>query len=137
MIISFRDPETPLTPEQAETRKLTYKQISTEPQTFSMDHWSLQLDWLPGELLKGLGIAEGTCGTARCVSGWAQFFGGQDVVAFSTEHENIRAGIELLGLTYNEYYGINGHYGAGARALFFDTNENAVERMRVIAEAAK
>jgi hypothetical protein len=128
----FRDPSVPLTQQQAEIRRLVYKEISANPGTFDMESWEIPLEWLNDFDREAMGLQHlDECGTARCVSGWAQFFGGVTYIGCAGKFENENRGITLMGLTEAEYYSLF------SGELFYDTNANAVERMRVIAEAAK
>jgi hypothetical protein len=118
-VYNFRDPQAPLAPEQSAMRKAVLKQIEYDPKSFNMGSWQS----VPT-------ITETSCHTTRCLAGWAEFLAtgkvqtGED---FSDKfHERI--GIELLGLTSDEYY-----RGDGG-ALFFAGHEEALERMRKIAD---
>jgi hypothetical protein len=107
----FRDPETPLTPEQRELRKAILKQIENDPVTFSMDSWE-KSPFYP------------TCKTTRCIEGWAEFIANGEVIDGS-DGDREQMGIELLGLTRDEYH--------IPTELFYDNEESALERMREIA----
>ncbi len=125
----FRNPAVPLTEEQLLNRKRVLYQVTTEPQTFSMSTWDVRIE--PPEELQRLGF---TCSTVRCIAGWALYFGGADIIAIDaaacddggTDIE--AAGIALLGLTSDEYYGAPG----GRKPLFYDTEEDAVDRLRAL-----
>jgi hypothetical protein len=128
----FRDPATPLGPEQAELRKLTLKTIEADPRGLDMGNWERRKQ--PNQHF---------CGTTRCVAGWAQYLARGAVYADGDKALGIppvdRDAIGLLGLTAAEYGA--GDLGPHALdtvhdgALFYLTEDEALERLRELARA--
>jgi hypothetical protein len=113
----YRDPETPLSEDQRLMRKRVLAQVESEPESFSMYTWESRES-----------ESSGSCGTTRCVSGWAVHFAQQDG---TWEHgHGSTAGIVLLGLTRAEAAGQ--HDGV---SLFYDSDQGALERLRELARA--
>lgn len=121
----FREPGTPLSEDAKLLRKRVLAQIEDEPSSFDMRTWESTLDLL------GM---DGSCHTTRCLAGWATFFA-DGKVPRSADVITPRA-IELLELTMEEYGGkvVNGN-PFFATPLFVTWDEDALERMRVLAEA--
>lgn len=92
----FRTPETKLTWEQLDLRKRVLKQIENEPDSFDMLHWEV-IDGYSTERQ----VRVRTCGTTRCLAGWALHEAGQPVI-HPDAHPDARAW-SVLGLTYDEY----------------------------------
>lgn len=122
----FRDPNVPLTEEQKLNRKQIYHQITTVPESFSMDLWDTEYFAEPYD----------NCGTTKCIAGWALAYADikisdleikNDVV--STDLNITREAINAMGLTREEYYSYNSD---GLFHLYDD--EGAVERMRQLSE---
>jgi hypothetical protein len=109
---SFRNPDVPLTPGQAELRKLVLKQVITDPVSFWMGDWER---------------VHSPCRTTRCISGWAQYLA-YGKVDFTRDQEV--AGVQLLGLTEEEYYRDRDHEEGG---LFYLYERDAVREMRRLA----
>jgi hypothetical protein len=124
----FRDPYVPLAPEQLELRKLTLKQIETDPDGFDMSQWEKQHFNMPPFPF---------CRTTRCVAGWAQFLARGAVYEYGV-YENSRQiippvdrdAIVLLGLTMVEY---GSDDLEGTCGLFFMPGSEVLERMRELA----
>lgn len=113
----FRDPQVPLTEGQKLIRKKVYHQITTEPDTFNMYAWEV--------------LQSGSCGTTRCLAGWAVHFSGGKGIRRMTPTRVVREAIIALGLTEAEYYGDDEH-----GVVFYTDSENAYERMGRLAEDA-
>lgn len=119
--MEFRNPGTPLTDEQKILRKEVYRQISDEPESLYMNNWE---GYMP------------TCGTTRCVAGWAQHFMTGQMVNRMTVKQDAVTG---LGLTEAEYFGRTYYRDQEAEfesSLFYLSNEEALERMRQLVEEA-
>ncbi len=122
-MLTFRDPGTPLTPEQAELRRLVLKQVEADPAAFSMRDWeSVQFRDFSG------------CGTTRCLEGWAEFFAYGEVDGIQSNSIHSATGVSLLGLTKDEYFGDG--VPSGDRRLFFVGDAEALRRMREITPAS-
>jgi hypothetical protein len=114
---AYRDPAVPLTEDQLLLRKKVLHQVETEPETFYMGDWE----------------REGSCGTTRCIAGWAQFLARGQVCYFGNEQglpDVEEDAIELLGLTENEYAGDP----AAGSGLFYTSNDEALQQLRELAK---
>ena len=127
----FRDPKTPLAPEQLELRKRVLKQIEYELASFDMRSWE--------KIIPGWGNQHGreSCKTTRCLAGWAQFLARGAVFEYGTDDRRIVPvdddAIALLGLTADEY-GTDDLSDEG-NALFYLSDDDALARMRELAQA--
>lgn len=113
----WRDERTPLTIEQSAARKQVYKQISTDPESFSMRQW---------ERVPVIEIEGPWCATTRCVAGWAQYYAHGYVDVASVDQDAVTA----LGLTWGEY--ISGDLRA--MGLFHCPDKTALAAMKRLAE---
>ncbi len=95
----FRQPSTPLTAAQAMMRKKVYDQISKHPDQFDMGWW--ESPFMRFKVFGDQLVEENTCGTTRCVAGWAQFMAKGEVDSYTVVEDAIRE----MGLTKEEYYG--------------------------------
>jgi hypothetical protein len=125
----FRDEDVPLGFEELERRRQVLKQVETHPGTLFMLTWER---------------FSRTCGTARCIAGWTQFFArgavtydmdfvSENVVSFVSEHgasgpDVKQDAVTLLGLTQQEYFGPG--IDNEDFALFYLGNDTAVARLR-------
>lgn len=122
--LKWRD-ETPLTFEQVEYRKMVYKQISADDESFDMGSW----EWSPETLGHALRLLPefNNCRTTRCVAGWAQFYAKGAVREPTVEQD----AIDAMGLSWLDYRGTD-----PAKVGLFRTNaDDALARMKVLAEA--
>lgn len=120
----FRDPFVPLSPEQAEYRRLVLKQVDTDPASFNMLWWERNQ-----KTYIDLGYTEeqaAACGTTRCLAGWAEYFANGEIGdSHWSDQDHAQAGIDILGLTEEEYYGAA---RPGAVGLFFTMDGAGVAR---------
>ena len=113
----FRNPDVPLTAEQAELRRLVLKQIETHPDTFWMGEWE---------------YSDSICGTTRCIDGWAQYLTHGKIEVIRDSNEVEVTGVRLLGLTEEEYYGGRPR-GSVVSGLFYLSDKRALQEMRRLA----
>lgn len=123
MELQYRDPSTPLTIEQSEIRKMVYKQISGQPETFNMSTWF----YVPQPFVVEMARVHGeACHTTRCVAGWAQFYAHGKSTLINVDQDAITA----MGLTWDEY-----SYGCEF-GLFYSPDRIALAAMKRLAEVA-
>jgi len=121
----FRDPSVPVTAKQLALRKRVYQQARQHPDSLDMDCWE-----------GALKVCGDTCHTTRCIGGWAQFFVRGHVYQAADPLRNIPVvevdAVILMGLSEEEFGAADLNDDDG---LFYLDDEEAVERMRVLADA--
>ena len=87
------------------------------------------------ETYRGVGYSAeeaAACGTTRCLAGWAQYFANGEIGGSHwSDKDHAQAGIDILGLTEEEYYG---SARPGDTGLFFTMDGAAARRFREIVE---
>lgn len=116
--LPFRDPETPLSESARWLRREVLRQVEDEPSLFEMFDWE----------------HASTCGTTRCVGGWAQYLARGRVYPYGSKAKNMPDteydAVALLEITEAEFYTVPGRDG-----LFFTDNDTALARLRKLAAA--
>jgi hypothetical protein len=122
----FREPSTPLEPEQMAMRKQVLEQIELYPHSFDMTDW----EFIPEEYADPK-----TCHTTRCMAGWAQYFARGEVFEFGNFVLGIppvyEDAILLMGFTEAEFGYDPDHDENG---LFYLSDTEAVQRLRQLIE---
>lgn len=125
----FREPGTPLTEDQKLCRKLTAEQVAAEPGSFFMGDWDTDAAWFGGNRVERTFAT--TCGTTRCLAGWALFHAGCPVRVGDTVSSIEDRAIAALGLTHDEYFFMPGEDGYSE--LFYASRGDAAERIAWLA----